>query len=287
MAKVIVIHNYNGGVGKTTMALALARHFSKEQKILLIDGDPQENVTQDLLKQRNHFHHHTAAEIKELISNQLGSIDDILSFYDQHLKVAQEGRSLADVLVKPQMINDAITPITEHLDLLPASGELLDVESLISRNGTMRQDILMQRAFAFLQKSYDYIIIDTSVMQNILLINFLKIADMVLVPIKCDSYSETGAIKVIKLLKAMKDDWDLDFELRLVITMVNRNKNDADTLEKMKLIFGPYLFQSVIRYCAKPHSNSNWYARDIANEKSKVAEDYLSLLKEIRKLMEV
>ena len=264
MAKVIVIHNYNGGVGKTTMALALARHFSKEQKILLIDGDPQENVTQDLLKQRNHFHHHTAAEIKELISNQLGSIDDILSFYDQHLKVAQEGRSLADVLVKPQMINDAITPITEHLDLLPASGELLDVESLISRNGTMRQDILMQRAFAFLQKSYDYIIIDTSVMQNILLINFLKIADMVLVPIKCDSYSETGAIKVIKLLKAMKD-----------------------TLEKMKLIFGPYLFQSVIRYCAKPHSNSNWYARDIANEKSKVAEDYLSLLKEIRKLMEV
>ena len=34
MAKVIVIHNYNGGVGKTTMALALARHFSKEQNLL-------------------------------------------------------------------------------------------------------------------------------------------------------------------------------------------------------------------------------------------------------------
>ena len=75
MAKVIVIHNYNGGVGKTTMALALARHFSKEQKILLIDGDPQENVTQDLLKQRNHFHHHTGKYNRDKRENREAMTD--------------------------------------------------------------------------------------------------------------------------------------------------------------------------------------------------------------------
>lgn len=49
MAKVVTVMNFKGGVGKTTISMNLGWALAKEKRVLLIDLDPQFNLSQYLL----------------------------------------------------------------------------------------------------------------------------------------------------------------------------------------------------------------------------------------------
>ena len=61
MAKVVTVMNMKGGVGKTTLSLHLGAGVAqyvlhgKERKVLLIDYDPQFNLSQALLDSKTYF----------------------------------------------------------------------------------------------------------------------------------------------------------------------------------------------------------------------------------------
>ena len=53
--KIISIANVKGGTGKTNTTIGLAKELSKNYKVLVIDNDPQSNITSILLNDIKEF----------------------------------------------------------------------------------------------------------------------------------------------------------------------------------------------------------------------------------------
>jgi chromosome partitioning protein len=220
MPRIIAVANQKGGVGKTTLALNLGAALAESgQRVLLIDLDPQANLTSGLGIEVN-----GQKKIREVLLKPKGNPKD-----------AVVGTQLHDV------------------DLIPSSIELADAELTLSQivgGERLLHDALRQITS---ETYYKYIIIDCPPSLGRLTLNALAAATEVIVPIQAGKWAMDGFIHLLNTVDLVRERLNPNLAISgVVLTFYDpRTTFSREVHSALKQQFGDQLFRTVINSTVK------------------------------------
>lgn len=250
MSKVISIANQKGGVAKTTTAINLAASLAlAEQRVLLVDMDPQANLTSGVgLKGQ---------------SAPGGTIYDALTGNGTN----------AESFVLPTGI--------DHLSLIPADRHLTGAEiELVNMTDRERR---LRDVLNFLRGRYDFIFIDTPPSLGLLTLNSLVAADAVLVPLNCEYFALEGIAELMATIERVRASLNPDLSLEgVLLTMYDERTNLGQQVStNIREFFGEKVFTTVIpRNIRLGEAPSHGVPVILYDARSRGAEAYIALAKE-------
>ncbi len=255
--KIITIANQKGGVGKTTAVRNIGAALAKQgKKILLVDSDPQANLTSYMGVTPGH-----------------GEFEKIKTLDELYLAKRAFDEDTKDLF---------IAKTSEGIDLVSSDQALTGVEYyLFSRPD---KELILSRFLSSIADDYDTILIDTPPSLNLLTLNALCASHHVIIPLQTEFFSLEGIVKIREAIEDVKRRWNHQITILGILPtqVASRRKLTEDVLNVLIKEFEGLVFKNHIHENAAV-TESTGHAQSVLDydRASRGAKDYHQVTEEL------
>jgi chromosome partitioning protein len=218
MTRTIAISNQKGGVAKTTTTLSLGASLAEMgQNVLLIDLDPQANLTLSL-----------------------------------GLRPEGLRRTVGDAFLgNASLVSVSRESAAFGLDVVPANQELVVLDKILY--GRKGYEFHLKNGLDAMDDGlYDTVLIDCPPSFGTLTLNGLTAADLLVIPVQCEYYAAHALRQIMGLIKLVRQKTNPHLNYRVLVTMYDRrNRISRSVLEQMQRGLSDALFKTIIEIDTK------------------------------------